>query len=60
MKLTTRILIGVFIIMIASLLSSNMILKKQYDALDKSDIYWPYNKVHEKPIKYLNITSAIP
>ena len=58
MKLTTRILIGVFIIMIASLLSSNMILKKQYDALDKSDIYWTYNKVLEKPFKYLNITGG--
>ena len=55
MKLTTKILMGIFIIMIAGLLSSNMIFKKQYDALDKSDIYWTYNKVLEQPFKYLNI-----
>lgn len=58
MKLTTRILIGIFILMIGGLLSSNMILKKQYDALDKSDIYWTYNKVLEQPFKYLNITGG--
>lgn len=58
MKLTTRILIGIFIIIIAGLLSSNMILKKQYNALDKSDIYWTYNKVLEQPFKYVNITGG--
>jgi hypothetical protein len=55
MKLSSRILLLVFIIMIAGLLSSNMILKKQYEALDKSDIYWTYDKVLEQPFKYLNI-----
>ena len=58
MKLTTRILIGIFILMIAGLLSSNIILKKQYDALDKSDIYWTYKKIMEQPFKYLNITGG--
>src|SRR5689334_8827309 len=58
MKLTTRILICIFILMIAGLLSSNIILKKQYDALDKSDIYWTYNKIMEQPFKYLNITGG--
>ncbi|HVX28538.1 MAG TPA: hypothetical protein VHB70_19470 [Parafilimonas sp.] len=58
MKLTTRILIGIFVLMMGGLLSSNMILKKQYDALDKSDIYWTYNKVLEQPFKYLNITGG--
>lgn len=55
MKLTTRILVSLFILMIAGLLASNMILKKQYDAIDKSDIYWTYNKVFQQPFKYLNI-----
>jgi hypothetical protein len=44
--------------MIAGLLSSNMILKNQYDALDRSDMYWTYNKVLEQPFKYLNITGG--
>jgi hypothetical protein len=58
MKFTTRILVLIFIVMIAGLLSSNIILKKQYDAIDKSDIYWTYNKVLEQPFKYLNITGG--
>jgi len=33
MKLTTKILFMIFILMIAGLLASNMILKKQYDAI---------------------------
>lgn len=55
MKLTTRILLLIFLVLIAGLLSSNIILKKQYDAMDKSDIYWTYNKVLEQPFKYINI-----
>jgi len=58
MKFTTRILVLIFVLIIAGLLSSNMILKKQYDAIDKSDIYWTYNKVLEQPFKYLNITGG--
>src|SRR5690349_2451975 len=58
MKLTTRILMLTLIVMIGGLLSSNMILKKQYDALDKSDIYWTYNKILEQPFKYLDITGG--
>ena len=58
MKFTTRILLSIFIFMIAGLLSSNMILKNQYDNIDKSDIYWTYNKVLEQPFKYLDITGG--
>ena len=58
MKLTTRILLGILILMLGGLLLSNMILKKQYNAIDKSDIYWTYNKVFEQPFKYLQITGG--
>ena len=58
MKLTTRILLGLFILMIAGLVVSNVILKKKYNAIDKSDLYWTYNKVLERPFKYLNITGG--
>ncbi len=56
--MTTRILICLFMVMIAGLISSNIILKKQYDALDKSDIYWTYNRIMTQPFKYLNITGG--
>src|SRR4051812_20594648 len=58
MKFTTRILLLIGVFMIAGLLLSNMIFKKQYDAMDKSDIYWTYNKILEQPFKYLNITGG--
>lgn len=58
MKLTTRILVFIFVVMIAGLLLSNMILKKQYDSLDKTDIYWTYNKILEQPFKYLDISGG--
>src|SRR4051812_7080925 len=58
MKLTTRILLIIFIVLIAGLLSSNMVLKKQYNALDKSDVYRTYNKLLEQPFKYLDITGG--
>jgi hypothetical protein len=44
--------------MIVGLVVSNMILKKQYNSIDKSDLYWTYNKVLEKPFKYLNIAGG--
>jgi hypothetical protein len=58
MKFTTRILVLMSVLIIAGLFLSNMILKKQYDAMDKSDIYWTYDKVLEQPFKYLNITGG--
>src|SRR5690349_16954698 len=58
MKLTTRILLGILILMIAGLVVSNLVLKKQYNAIDKSDLYWTYNKVFDKPFKHLNITGG--
>lgn len=58
MKLTSKILLLLGVVMIAALLSSNMILKHEYDSIDKSDIYWTYDKVLEQPFKYLNITGG--
>ncbi len=58
MKFTSRILVVLLIILIAGLLSSNIILKKEYDSLDKTDTYWNYEKVLQQPFKYLKITGG--
>src|SRR4249919_3973232 len=58
MKLTSKILMLIFLLLIAGLFSSNMILKKQYDAIDKEDNYWTYNKVLEQPFTHLHITGG--
>ena len=58
MKLTSTILLLLFLLIVAGLFGSNMILKSQYDALDKTDKYWGYNKVLEQPFLHLNITGG--
>ncbi|MBV4355915.1 GIN domain-containing protein [Pinibacter aurantiacus] len=58
MKLSSKILLATFLLMIAAVLSSNMILKKQYDQIDKSDIYWTYDKILESPFRHLKITGG--
>ena len=55
MKFTSKILVAMLVIVIAALLSSNIILKKEYDKVDKSDIYWNYKNVLQQPFKYLVI-----
>jgi len=55
MKWTTRILSGVFLLLIMGLMASNVVLKKEYDKVDKNDAYWTYGKVLEEHFKYLKI-----
>lgn len=58
MKFTSRILLMLLVLLLAGLLSSNILLKNQYDQMDKSDLYWTYNKVLEQPFQYLKITGG--
>src|ERR1043165_300991 len=58
MKFTSKILLALLIILIGGLLSSNIILKKEYDKVDKSEIYWNYEKVLQQSFKYLKITGG--
>ena len=58
MKFTSRILLLLLLVVLAGLFSSNMLLKRQYDQVDKSDLYWTYNKVLEQPFKYLKISGG--
>ena len=55
MKLTSKILVVMLGAFLICLLTSNIILKKQYDSADKSDYYWNYNKISTLPFKYLKI-----
>jgi len=58
MKFTSKILVGLFILLIAGVLSSNIIMKREYDRVNKSDIYWTYDNVLEQPFKFLKITGG--
>jgi len=55
MKLSSKILLMMLVILIAGMLSSNIIIKSEYNKLDKSDIYWNYRKILRQPFKYLEI-----
>lgn len=55
MKLSSKILISMLVLLIAAIFSSNVILKKEYNKVDKSDLYWTYQKVLQQPFKYLKI-----
>jgi len=58
MKFTSKVLLALAVILIGALLSSNIILKREYDKVDKSDIYWNYHKILQQPFKYLKITGG--
>ncbi len=58
MKFTSKVLLGMLIVVIGELLCSNIILKKEYDKIDKTDIYWTYENVLNQPFKYLRITGG--
>lgn len=55
MKWTSRILLAIFLLLIAGLFASNIALKKEYDKVDKNDSYWTYGKVSEDHFKFLKI-----
>ena len=55
MKFTSKILLALLVVLTGAVLSSNIILKKEYDKVDKSDIYWNYENVLQQPFKCLVI-----
>ena len=55
MKLSSRILLSLLIIIVAGLLLSNIILKKEYNKIDNSDLHWNYTNVLTQHFKYLKI-----
>ena len=55
MKLSARILLSMLIVLVAGLLLSNVILKKEYNKIDKSDLHWNYTSILTEHFKYLKI-----
>jgi hypothetical protein len=55
MKLTAKILSAMLLLFIAGLFVSNSILKKEYEKVDKNDLYWTYGKILEQPFSHLKI-----
>src|SRR5438270_9822950 len=55
MKVSSVILLVTFLLLVTALFASNLLLKKEYDKIDKSDIYWTYGSILEQPFKHLVI-----
>lgn len=55
MKLSTMILGIMLAFVFTSLFATNIIFKKTYDRVDKSDLYWNYNTILEAPFKHIKI-----
>jgi hypothetical protein len=58
MKLSTKILTGLLVLIVVALVFSNFIFKKEYDKMDKSDLYWNFAKVFEQPFKHVKIENS--
>ncbi|MCW3108165.1 MAG: hypothetical protein JWQ09_2671 [Segetibacter sp.] len=55
MKVSTTILLVTLILLVSAMFASNVLLKKEYDKVDKSDLYWTYGKILQQPFKHLKI-----
>ncbi len=55
MKLSSAILLVTFILLITAMFASNLLLKKEYDKVDKSDLYWTYGKILQQPFRHIKI-----
>lgn len=57
-KLSTAIITLLVILLVASVFATELVFKNEYDKRDKNDIYWNYDKILQKPYKYLKITGG--
>ncbi|MEO6456468.1 MAG: hypothetical protein ABIN97_20495 [Ginsengibacter sp.] len=55
MKLSSIILLVTFLLLVTAMFASNILLKKEYDKIDKNDNYWTYGKILQQPFKHLKI-----
>jgi hypothetical protein len=55
MKLSNIILTTTLVLGVSGIFASNIILKKEYDKVDKDDPYWNYGKVQDQPFRHVNI-----
>lgn len=58
MKVSNIILTTALILTVTGMLVSNLILKSEYNKVDKNDPYWTYGKIQDQPFKHLNITGG--
>ncbi|HZG23012.1 MAG TPA: hypothetical protein VEZ17_00460 [Chitinophagaceae bacterium] len=55
MKSSSLVLLITLLLLIVALFFSNVLLRKEYEKIDKSDSYWTYGKILEQPFRHLKI-----
>ncbi len=55
MKLTKKILIGMLLLLVCSIIFSAFKFKQEYDKNDKGELYFLYATIHEQPFSHLVI-----
>ncbi|HEX8279528.1 MAG TPA: hypothetical protein VF540_12575 [Segetibacter sp.] len=55
MKLSSVVLLVTLVLLLFAMFATNIALKKEYDKIDKSDLYWTYGTILEQPFKHLRI-----
>jgi hypothetical protein len=55
MKISSVVLTATFVLLLVAMFATNIALKKEYDKIDKSDLYWTYATILEQPFKHLKI-----
>ncbi|MEP6724833.1 MAG: hypothetical protein ABJC98_03405 [Bacteroidota bacterium] len=58
MKLSTKILAAVLLLLMAGLFASNLVLKSAFEKADKSNLYWNYTSVLETPFHHIYINGG--
>src|SRR5215472_9991838 len=58
MKLSTKILTILLLLVVVGMVFSNFTLKKEFDKIDKSDLYWNFEKISEQPFKHVKIENG--
>jgi len=58
MKWSNIILSTSLVAVLAGIFGSNVLMKKEYNRLDKSDKYWNYTKLTDKPFRHIRITGG--
>lgn len=58
MKLTSKILLTFLLLFIAGLFVSNAVIKREYERVDKGDLYWNYAVVLQQPFRHIRINGG--
>src|SRR5205085_3898781 len=58
MKWSNLILIISLVSAVGGIFASNILIKREFDMIDKSDKYWNFIKLTDKPFRHISITGG--